>query len=373
MADAKQKITIIGLGLIGGSLGLALNAAGIGEGVEVVGHDREAMSEHEAKRRGAIDRAEHNLPRAVEGAALVIVAVPISVMPEVFGQIAPYLSPGAVVTDTASTKAEVMRWAEKTLPDSVSFVGGHPMAGKETSGIGAAEAGLFRGRAYCICPAVNASPESIKQITGLAQLIGADPLFMDPAEHDQYAAAISHLPLVVSTALFTLMRSSPSWEDLGTMASSGFRDLTRLASGDPDMSMGIWLTNREALIHWLERMIAELGRFRQMLQDAQDEALLKTFSDARIEREVFMASPPRRRMAPEGPSVEKGQVFAQMFLGGKLAENLQRMKDLPQMMERRSQETNASKRRKSFAEKIEEGVRRDMEKAERDASDRPGE
>ena len=82
---------------------------------------------------------------------------------------------------------------------------------------------------------------------------------MDADEHDQYAAAISHLPLVVSTALFTLMRSSPSWDDLGAMASSGFRDLTRLASGDPEMSHGIWSTNREAMIHWLDRMIGRAG------------------------------------------------------------------------------------------------------------------
>ena len=112
----KQKITIIGLGLIGGSLGMALKAAGLGDRIEIVGHDREHGVESIAKKRGAIDHAEHNLPRAVEGAALVIVATPITTVAEVFQQIALHLTPGAVVTDTASTKAQVMSWADDILP-----------------------------------------------------------------------------------------------------------------------------------------------------------------------------------------------------------------------------------------------------------------
>lgn len=373
MAD-KQKITIIGLGLIGGSLGMAMKASGLGDSVEIVGHDREPGVENIARKRGAIDRGEHNLPRAVQGAALVIVATPITAVAEVFKQIAPHLTEGAVVTDTASTKANVMQWAADTLPEGVSFVGGHPMAGKETPGIDASDPTLFQGRAYCICPSVDATPNAIKQITGLAQLIGAEPLFMDAAEHDQYAAAISHLPLVVSTALFTLMRSSPSWEDLGVMASSGFRDVTRLASSDPEMSFGIWLTNREAMIHWVERMIAELGRFRDMLQDAQDEALLKTFTEARFQREQFLAEPPRRKMEDGTPKVDPRQLFMQMMIGGKLADNLQRAKELPKVLEEvaKMEPTPGEQRKKTFAQKIEEGVRRDLEKAaKRQAESQP--
>jgi prephenate dehydrogenase len=371
MADDKQKITIIGLGLIGGSIGMALKAAGLGDRIEIVGHDRDGGADGLARKRGAIDRGEHNLPRAVEGAAMVIVATPITAVAEVFKEIAPHLTPGAVVTDTASTKAEVMRWAARELPETVTFIGGHPMAGKETSGIEASDPALFKGCAYCVCPSLTASPTAIKQVTGLAELIGATPLFMDPAEHDQYAAAISHLPLVVSTALFTLMRSSPSWEDLGAMASSGFRDVTRLASGDPEMTMGIWMTNREAIIHWLERMIGEMSRFREMLNDAQDEALLKAFSEARFERDQFISEPPARRFVDDAPKVEKNRIMMEMFLGGKLAENIERMKQLPKIIEQQAKgEDGAEKRRKSFAEKLEEGVRRDLEKlAERDGGE----
>jgi len=371
--NRKQKITIIGLGLIGGSLGMAMKAGGIGGQVEIVGHDRDMGVESVAKKRGAIDRGEHNLPRAVENAAMVIIATPIATIPEVFKQIAPYIAEGAVVTDTCSTKAQVMRWAADLLPPAVSFVGGHPMAGKEMQGIDNSEATLFQGRAYCVCPSVSATPASIRQVTGLAQLVGSEPLFMDAEEHDQYAAAISHLPLVVSTALFTLMRASPSWEDLGMMASSGFRDMTRLASGDAQMSFGIWLTNREALIHWLDRMISELGRYRELLKDAQDEALLKEFTEAQFLRDQFIAEPPRRKPAEPIEKVDRGQMFTEMFLGGLVAKNMQRIKDMPGIMEQRAKRAamvppeaaaGDKKPRKSFAERIEEGVRRDLEKME---------
>jgi prephenate dehydrogenase len=378
--ETKTKITIVGLGLIGGSLGLALKA-GLPD-VEIVGHDRDAEVELTAQKRGAITRREHNLPRAVEGASIVIVATPITTMANVFKQIAPDLLNGALVTDTASTKAEVTRWAADLLPEHVNFVGGHPMAGKETQGIENAEATLFQGRGYCICPSLNASASAIQQVAGIAQLVGSEPLFMDAAEHDQYAAAVSHLPLIVSTALFTLLRSSPSWEDLGVMASSGFRDITRLASTDPDMSHGIWRTNREAVIHWVERMIGELSRFRDMLQDAQDEALLEAFVEARLEREHFLREPPRRLPLDTRPQLDGRRTLMEMMVGGMMADKLRKAAEMPELggtappAEKSKGEPAPKKQRRSLAERIEEGVRRDLEKMEarppeKDAGDEP--
>jgi prephenate dehydrogenase len=375
MADpTKKKITIIGTGLIGGSLGLALKAAQL-PGVEIVGHDKDIQNEQRAEKMGAIDQREHNQPRAVENAAMVIVAVPITSIPEVFQQIAPDLTPGAVVTDTASTKADVMRWAEEYLPPNVNFVGGHPMAGKETGGIENAESGLFRGKGYCICPSLTASPGAIQQVAGLAGLVHAEPLFMDAPEHDQYAAAVSHLPLVVSTALFTLLRSSPSWDDLGVMASSGFRDITRLASTDPAMSHGIWRTNREAVIHWLERMITELNRYRDLLKDAQDETLMQTFVEAQLQREMFIAEPPRRRPIDTGTKVDAKDQLMKMFVGGMVVDNLKRVQALPEAMARANAaqgKEREKKARSSFSDRVAEGVRRDLEKMRaRDEAGRP--
>jgi prephenate dehydrogenase len=370
MTESRSRITIIGLGLIGGSLGLALKAAGL-PGIEIIGHDKDRMTEKTAEKMGAIDRGEHNLPRAVEGAAIVIVATPIDAVREVFTQIAPDLADGAVVTDTASTKALVMKWAAETLPERVSFVGGHPMAGKETQGIEHADAALFQGRAYCICPAINAQPDAIRRITGLAAIAGAEPLYMDAEEHDQYAAAISHLPLMLSTSLFTLMRNSPSWEDLGAMASSGFRDMTRLASGDPAMSHAIWLTNREAIIHWIERMIGELSRYRDMLQDAQDEALLQMFIEAQLLRAQFLKEPPRRK--PRTPEeVEKGKTMLDMLVGGMLANNIRRGQEIAEYRREAASEGGGSGKKMSLADRIAEDVRRDIEKLEQQETQAQG-
>jgi prephenate dehydrogenase len=363
---ASKRITIIGTGLIGGSLGLALKAAGPA-GVEIVGHDADRTISGKAEKAGAIDRAEQHLPRAVEGAGMVIIAVPVLSVREVMQQIAPDLGEGAVVTDTTSTKAHVMAWAKEMLPEHVNFVGGHPMAGKENAGIENAEPGLFQGRAYCVCPAVDASDSAVRSVLGLARLAGADPMFMDAEEHDIYAAAVSHLPLMMSTALFSMLRSSPAWPDMGMMASTGFRDVTRLASGDPAMSHGIWVTNREAMIHWLERMSEELRRYRDMLKDAQDEALLETFFKAQIDREVFLREPPRRQAEAAVGKVDTGEAMLSMLVGGMMAKNIKRAKEIPELTGETPQQPGMkeeARRRSTFGERVAEGIKRDLDKLE---------
>jgi prephenate dehydrogenase len=377
--NGKKRIAIIGTGLIGGSLGLALKAARL-PGLEIIGHDSDRSAASQAAKLGAIDRAEHNLQRAVESAGMVIIAVPVLTVREVMRQIAPHMTEGVVVTDTTSTKAHVMRWAKESLPEYVHFVGGHPMAGKESAGIANAQATLFQGKAYCVCPAVDASDSAVKSVLGLARLVGAEPLFIDPEEHDIYAGAVSHLPLMVSTALFSMLRASPAWTDMGTMASSGFSDVTRLAAGDAAMSHGIWATNRDALIHWLDRMSEELRRFRDMLKDAHDEALLETFLKAQIDREAFQREPPRRQPETEVSKVDSGQAFLSMIVGGALAKNIQRAKQLPELMRQPTEaEQGEGKRRPTLADKIAEDVRRDLEKLEQkraekqsDSKDQPG-
>jgi prephenate dehydrogenase len=369
-SNGKKRITIVGTGLIGGSLGMAVRAARL-PGLEVIGHDALRGNANQAEKTGAIDRAEHNLPRAVSGASMVVIAVPVLAVREVMQQVAPDLGEGAVVTDTTSTKAHVMRWAREALPEHVSFVGGHPMAGKETGGIANAEAGLFRGKAYCISPAVDATESAVKSVMGLARLAGAEPMFVDPEEHDIYAAAISHLPLMISTALFSMLRQSPAWPDMGMMASSGFSDVTRLASGDPALSHGIWATNREAVIHWLDRMAEQLRDFRKKLEDAQDEDLLETFAKTQIERETFLREPPRRQAEAAGPSVDSGEALLSMLVGGMMAKNIRRAKEIPELMKETSQQAGVreeAKRRLSYGERIAEGVKRDLEKLEQERS-----
>jgi prephenate dehydrogenase len=300
------RIAIIGLGLIGGSLGLSLKRSRLRD-AEISGFARSRTTRDKARRMGAIDRPASDAPDAARDAAVVIIATPIAVIPDVMEEIAPVLSEGCVVTDVASTKAQVMRWAEELLPRHVSFVGGHPMAGKEETGIDVADAALFEGKPYCVVPSVGASETAVNTVIGLANLVGATAVFMDAEEHDSYVAAVSHLPLVVSAALFSLVRDSAAWPEMAQLASSGFRDITRLGFGSPEMSEDICRTNAENIVHWLDRAAVELRKYRDLIQADDEEALFKAFARVKLERDAFLAGAvgPRRaeRPAEEGVSL----------------------------------------------------------------------
>jgi prephenate dehydrogenase len=286
MPSAPQ-LTIIGLGLIGGSLGMAVRQAKLG--YQVVGHDLRHEAAGRAKKLGAVDRAEWNLPAAVEAADVVVVATPVRAVESTFRDIAPHLKPGCVVTDTASTKARVLAWAAALLPTGVSFVGGHPMAGKEASGVDAAEAALFAGSVYCISPGERADQHAIDRVVDLATGVGARPFFVDPGEHDSYVAAVSHLPFLLSAALVNVTSQSPAWRDLAKVASTGFRDVTRLASGDPVMHRDICLTNQESILRWLDAFGAELADLARRIREGEDE-LEKSFESAKVARDSWLAA-----------------------------------------------------------------------------------
>ncbi len=265
-----MKITIIGMGLVGGSMGLALHRAKIG--AEIVGHDLDHTSAQKAKHIGAIDHSQWNLPNAVDKANLVILATPVGEIENLFGYIAPHLPNGCVVTDVASTKQQVMEWADKILPEHVSFIGGHPMAGKETAGISAAQADLFDGCTYCIIPSRKASPDSVDLVMGLINAVGARPFYVDAAEHDSFVAAASHLPFIAAASLVNATASSNAWRDISRVASTGFRDTTRLASGDPRMHHDICLTNRESIVRWLDVYIGQLEIMRDLIEAGNESA-----------------------------------------------------------------------------------------------------
>ncbi len=281
-----RRIAIVGLGLIGGSMGLALKRAGQ-EGPELVGYARRPETAERARRLGAIDRAESSLAAAVDGANLVMLAVPIMSTKEILSQIAPNLAAGAVVTDVASTKLQVMHWAEEALPQSVSFVGGHPMAGKELSGIEVAEAGLFQGCTYCIVPGRGASDGAIQGIVDLARGVGARPLFLTAGEHDYFAAGTSHLPLVLASALVMATARSPRWSKMADLAATGYASTTRLASQHPRMNRDICLTNAENIVAWIDEFTKELQRFRVLIAEG-DLSLEQAFERARQARNAWI-------------------------------------------------------------------------------------
>lgn len=317
-----ERIAIIGLGLIGGSIGLALKGAGLGD-VEIAGVARSRETAQKAKKLGAIDVDARTPEDAVRGARLVIVASPILTMPRIFEEIAPALADGAVVTDAASTKGAVMRWAKEKLPASVYFVGGHPMAGKETTGIDVADADLFRGNPWVIVPSVDAPEAAVHSVIALAQTVGAEPLFMDADEHDSYVAAISHLPLTVASALFSIAYGSAAWPELASLAASGFRDTTRLASSSPEMAHDIMQTNRDNVAHWIDRLMEELAAYRSAIMAGESEPLLRQFTRPQMERDHYMAAGPPRR--PSGEPVPK--ISMNDFLFGSAIGNMMRKQD----------------------------------------------
>ncbi len=279
-SDAR-RIAIIGLGQIGASIGIDLRAKL--PDIEIVGHDIEPSTAGLARKRGAVDSVSYSLPGAVEDAAIVFLAIPVTAMKEVMGAIGPALSPGAIVTDTASTKADVLAWAEELLPRNVEFIGGHPMAGVETPGVDGAQSGMFEGATYAVIPLAQAASSAVKTVVDLVSLLGAKHYFMDPDEHDGLVAAVSHLPIALSITLMLSASSSPSWREMAGLAAGSFRDLSRLASGSPAMHHGIFSTNRESVLRWMDQYQEDLNGFRRLIERGGEPLMdrLKQAFDAR--------------------------------------------------------------------------------------------
>jgi len=282
-----NRVAIIGLGLIGGSIGLALHKTKAAQ--QVVGYDLGKGVSDRARKIGAIDQPYAALADAVRGADLIILATPVGPMRALLQNIAPALSPGAVVTDVASTKAQVISWAEEFLPSSVSFVGGHPMAGKEVSGVDAADASLFQNRIYCLTPTARTRPAAIDKVTSFVEALGGRVRFLEPLEHDGQVAGVSHLPFIASIALVDAVSQSGSWADASLLAADGFRDVSRLAAGNPEMYRDICITNSEAITRWLDSYIATLGQLRQRIA-ARDRNLNESFVNTQQTRQQWQAS-----------------------------------------------------------------------------------
>lgn len=282
----KKRIAIIGLGLIGGSLGLALKQAKK-DALEIIGFARRPETAAEAIKRGAVDSTEPSLLKAVANADIVIVATPVLAIKDIFREISGHLLPDAIVSDVGSTKAQIMQWAKDILPSKASFIGGHPMTGKETTGIDEAEAGLFKNCVYCLTPSQSASKQSVKTMEELVKWTGARPLFIQAEHHDKLVAGISHLPLILSSALVSSLANNPLWPEMSKLAATGYRDVSRLASGSPELNSGICLTNQEAIANWLDRYIEELKKYRLLIAEG-DPGLEESLRESRNIRQTWL-------------------------------------------------------------------------------------
>jgi len=263
-------VAIVGLGLMGSSLALALKEAR--PDTVVVGSDPDAMTLRKALDRGIVESASADLA-VVDVADLVVVAVPILSLRSVFSSLRGRVD-GKVITDMASTKETVMEWASAS---GIDLVGGHPMCGKEASGIDAADASIFKGAPWVLTRSESA-------VTALVESVGAHPLVMDAATHDRLVAGVSHAAFLLSVGYVLSLSSRSDWPEASKLAASGFRDMSRLAAGDPELYAGISRTNRDNLVEQLDAISATLAKLRRHLQD-DDPRLVELFEEARSVRE----------------------------------------------------------------------------------------
>jgi len=253
---ADFTVAIIGTGVIGTSLGLALKQSK--DRLRVLGHDKDLLQAKAGVKQGAFDRAEWNLVNTCEAADLIILAIPLNGIRATLAAISPYLKQGAVVTDTAATKTPVLNWADELLPAHAHFVGGNPIVQPAGSGREYAAADLFRRKIYCLTPAPTAAEQAVQLVVGLVQLLGASPFFVDAAEHDGLATAVSHLPTVVSIALVKTLADQSSWREIRKLAGGLFERVSLPATGDPDAVKEELLANRQSLIRWLDAYQAQI-------------------------------------------------------------------------------------------------------------------
>jgi prephenate dehydrogenase len=314
-------IAIVGTGLIGTSLALAIKSSNLN--VDIVGTDYDSSARSGAQKSGAFKKVEARLSSAIRGADVVVFATPIGAMREMMLSAANDFEEGCVVTDVGSSKKVVLQWAEEVLPKHVSFVGGHPMAGKELTGPQNADGEMFKGKAYCIVPSVNADKAAVSSITTIAEAIGAKPFFIGVDEHDSFVAAVSHLPFMMSVALMTTAAKSANWEDIAQLASTGFGDQTRLASGDPVMHRDICVTNPEPIVSWLDSYIRELYDLRNMLAKEggpDPETVEEVFTEAMNARARWQAGifTTIDRVTTDIPSFSES--MSEMFIGRRAME-----------------------------------------------------
>ncbi len=286
MARIFEKVCIIGVGLIGGSLARAARQAQlIGE---VVGCGRSEANLKKAVELGVIDRYEADPGAAVENADLVVLAVPLGAMRELLETIRPHLRPDAVLTDVGSAKGCVVDAARAVfgkLPPG--FVPGHPIAGTERSGVEASFAELFQGRKVILTPVAECDSGELARVRALWQGVGADVVEMSVEHHDEVLAATSHLPHVLAFTLVDTLSALGEREEVFQYAAGGFRDFTRIASSDPVMWRDICLANRTAVLDMIERYQADLSGIRDAIQGRDGDRLLEVFIRAKKARDRY--------------------------------------------------------------------------------------
>ncbi len=281
-----QRLSIIGVGLIGGSLARALKR--VGACGEVVGCGRNTANLQHAVELGVIDRYDTNPASAVKNADMVVVAVPLGTMASMFATIREALFPQAIITDVGSAKATVVADARQHLGEHLPrFVPGHPIAGTEKSGVAASFAELFENRRVILTPLPETDSQAHAKVTTMWKTTGAEVVDMSVEHHDKVLAATSHLPHVLAYSLVDTLANMETRTEIFRFAAGGFRDFTRIASSDPRMWHDICLANRDAILQVLGEFSTDLAQLAEAIQQGDSQRIENIFTRAKTARDQF--------------------------------------------------------------------------------------
>ena len=275
MIFKPTSVGIVGLGLIGGSIGLALKAK---TQCSIYGFDLDCAVAKRAVEIGVIDSYIQELEDIGSQANLIFIATPIAQTVQTIKNLLPFLSPGTIVTDVASVKSGIVNEAKKQLLDkNVTFIAGHPMAGKETQGVSSADPNLFEGRPWVLIRNDSVSIAEYGVLEDVITLIGAKIILLDAETHDMAMASVSHLPLLVASTLLETVAENQLWAISSKLAAGGFRDITRLASGNPQLHKDIVCANREKILLALSELEQKLRDIRKLVESRDEENLANFF------------------------------------------------------------------------------------------------
>ncbi|MBS3969074.1 MAG: prephenate dehydrogenase [Clostridia bacterium] len=288
MLNATRKVTIIGLGLIGGSFALALKR--LFPGINLCGYDVDETALVKGQEAGIIDWFSMDVKEAVRDADLTVISCSLNQTVPMAIKAIPHMKRGAILTDVGSVKETIVTSIEAVLPGDISYVPGHPMAGSEKKGLDGADTYLFENSAYILTPTEKTAWEAVDTLLNIIKGIGARPLIMSPSEHDNQVAAVSHLPHLLAAALVNSASAlRDRYPDLFLLAAGGFRDTTRIASSQPDMWRDICLNNRRAILEVLEIHEGKLAEIKKSILKGDGEGLFCIFKNARENREKVPA------------------------------------------------------------------------------------
>jgi len=281
-------VSIVGVGLIGASLGLALKGAGVVR--EVIGVGRSSANLDQAKKMGAIDRVA-DLAEAVQSSQWIVLCVPVAQMRAIFTQLEPHLGSNTLITDAGSTKSDVILAAKEVLGKKVcQFVPAHPIAGGAQHGAAAARADLFQGKQTIICQLQENSAADVALVEEFWKVLGSNIKRISAVQHDAIYAAVSHLPHILSDALMASVLNSEDAEQKLGHAGAGFRDFTRIAASSPEMWRDICIANKQAILKELDQYLSVTGRLREMIAKEDAAGLEKVFQKASQARQKWDAS-----------------------------------------------------------------------------------